>query len=349
MKLFSKRHSERRIGLDRIRYRKDVKANELISVEARNRLVAEIKYLSSKDDYLEYYILFQDKAADPAITCFDDIKLDDFSLAELGYRVTDCFEFYEFKMKELYQTIRYATEDSEPQAYYDDYRLFDLAEISILFAKATKRKDVIARVNNILEEEDTGYEIVEHLITRKSGDDLKGMLGIIKDKDLKVKIERFFDYFSRHDYVGASKISAEIVNIIFSDETAAKIKKIEEMKQKMTKKLITSTSEPKKQKMSDYIDSILSLSKNLNNDIYDVRHTEKSTTKPSGDNLYKMIARLNLMIIELTITALKDDYVLSDDWENIKNTYTKKYNIDTAVRRVRKPRVDVINLDEIPF
>lgn len=353
MKLFSKRHSERRLGMDRIHYRRNVRSNELISEEARNRLVSEIKFLSSRDDYLEWFILFQDDTGKEKKISYDDVKLNDFSMAELGYKMTDTFNLYpEFEMKQSFQTLRYASESNEPEAYYDDYRLFDIAEMTILFSKKPQRKHVIDRINSILEEENADYEIVEHLITRRSGDDLKGMLGILKDNNLKAKIERFFEYFSKGDHINAAKISADIVNIIFSDvKESGKKKRIEEMKNKLAGNLVTSKSEDKLSKIAGYIDNALTLSRSLNNDIYDVRHTEQSTLKPKGDNLYKMISRQNLTIIELTLTALKDDFVLSDDWENIKAEYTKKYNIDTNLRRVRsRPKEETpIDLSEIPF
>ena len=353
MKLFSKRHTERRLGADRIHYRRQVRANELLSSEARNRLIAEIKYLSSNDISLEWFILFEDKTGSQPTISFDDIKLNDFSLAELGYKLTDNFDFNDFGMKQSYQTLRYANEDEEPQSYYDDYRLFDFAEITILFSKPDQRRDVIDRINNILNEEATEFEIVEHLITRKRGDDLKGMLGIIKDETLRQKIERFFDYFSRRDYINSAKISADVVNIIFSDvEKSGKKKQIEQIKKKLSKNLISDKSIEKQERIASYINTALSLARDLNNDVYDIRHTERSTLIPHGDNLYKMASRQNLTIIELTMTALKDDFVLSDNWENIKAEYTKKYGIDTKLRRTRaRKHLDdkPIDLSEIPF
>jgi len=349
MKLFSKRHVERRIGADSLNYRRIPRTNELLSTEARNRLIAQLRFLSSKDDYLEWHILFADERNQPAAITFDEFKIDDFSQIELGYRLTDNFDFHDFTMRKTKQAIKYAVDDSPFEEYYDDYRLFDMAEITILFAKKEKRIEVIERIGSILKEENTDYEIVEHLITRKRGDDLKAILGILKDEDLKKKIERFFDYYSKQDYLNASKISADIVNIIFSDndETAKKIA-IQDIEQKLSKHLIEG-EKAKQNKIAKHIDDALMLARNLNNDIYDIRHTEKSTLKPKGDNLYKLVARNNLSIIELAITALKDDFVLSDDWENIKSEYIEKYKIDTNVRRVKRLKEQPLDLEDIPF
>lgn len=353
MKLFSKRHSERRLGAERIRYRRDVTANELLVPEARNRLISEIRFLSSRNDFLEWNILFEDKRSDPSTIYYDEEKLDDFSMAELGYRLSDNFSFDHFNMVQSKQTLRYASEKEEERLFFDDYHLFDLAEITILFSKKKERHNVIKRINGILAEEETGYEIIEHLITRKSGDDLRAVLGILKDLDLKLKLERYFDYYSRKDYINAAKVSAEVLNIIFSDvKESNKKKQIEEMKGKLSRFVISDKSEAKREKIASYINDALILSRNLNNDIYDIRHTEKSTLKPSGDNVYKMVARQNISIIELTITSLKDDFVLSDDWENIKAEYNEKYKINIKSRNVfQKPVYDdtPIDLSEIPF
>lgn len=349
MKLFSKRHVERRIGPESLRYKRIARTNELLSFEARNRLIAQLRFLSSRDDYLEWHILFADERNKPPYITFDEDKLDDFSQIELGYRLTETFDFHNLTMQKSKQSIKYASDDTPYEEFYDDYRLFDMAEITILFAKKDKRPEVIERIGSILKEENTDYEIVEHLITRKRGDDLKAIMGILKDENLKRKLERFFDYYSKKDYLNASKISADIVNIIFSDEDkSAKKVVIQNIEHKLSKQLVEGTKS-KQDKIESHIDSVLKIARNLNNDIYDIRHTEKSTLKPKGDNLYKLVARHNLSIIELALTALKDDFVLSDDWENIKAEYVEKYKIDTNVRRVRKPRDEPINLDDIPF
>ncbi len=352
MKLFSKRHAERRVGAESIAYRHRVRRNELLSSEARNRILAEIKFLSSSNDFLERYILFEDKRENPSIIYYDDAKIDDFCLAELGYKMSDIFRFDEFEMHQSKQAIRYASEGEKPELYYDDYKLFDLAEITILFSKASERAKVINRINSILSEEDTDFEIVEHLITRRNGDDLRGMMGIIKDEQLKTKLERFYEYYSKKDYVNAAKSSADIINIIYSDELqAGKKKQIEAMKVKLSKNLINDSTKEKRERIAKHLDTSLRLARALNNDIYDVRHTERSTLKPHGDNIYKLVSTQNLMIIELTLTGLKDDFVLSDDWEHIKAEYIEKYKIDIKSRNVYKPRNDdlPIDLSEIPF
>jgi hypothetical protein len=193
MKLFSKRNSpsvqtgfeERRIGP-----RLHARRTELISNEARNRLVAEVKFLSSSNDFLEWFILFENQQKN--IIFFDVNKIDSFSLSELGYSMSSYFIFEPFKMIEIERKIRFASDDERSETYYDDFKLFDLAEITILFSKADRRKDVIERFNSIFSEENCNYHIVEHLITKKTGESVKSLVSILKDDNLKKKLEIYF-------------------------------------------------------------------------------------------------------------------------------------------------------------
>jgi len=351
MKLFSKRNTilgsisaeERRTSAS-FRARR----SELISIEARNRLIAEIKFLSSRDDFLEGFIFFENAKEETIF--FDVNKIDSFSLAELGYSMSDYFEFENFKMVQ----IEFKLYDDRTEKYFDDYKLFDLAEITILFARPDRRNDVINRFNLIFSEEEVNYEIVQHLITRKSGESLKSLKNILKDSTLKTKLNSYLDYESRGDHLNAAKLSAEIVNIIFSgyikDSKPAVIK---ELKGKLVNALL-SPSDAKTEKgtkLEAHIESILNVAKNLSNDIYDIRHTEQSTLEIRNDNIYKLVSNNNRSIIELVLTTLKDEYVISDDWENIKKEYIEKYKIDKTTRLyIPKPAPDeIIDLSEVPF
>src|SRR5690606_23232462 len=139
-----------------------------------------------------------------------------FSLSELGYKISDYFQFNPFKMLELERKIRFAANDERSETYFDDYKLFDLAEITILFSKENKRQEVIDRFNSIFREENSNYHIVEHLIDKKTDETLKGLISILKDDNLKKKLAIYFDMEGNEEYSHASKLSADIVNIIFS-------------------------------------------------------------------------------------------------------------------------------------
>jgi hypothetical protein len=355
MKLFSKRNTRPNVNtLDERRYSGvRTRRTELLSLEARNRLIAEIKFLSSRNDFLEWFILFENGRKETIF--FDKGKIDSFSLAELGYAMSDNFEFENFKMVEIERKIRYATNDERSEKYFDDFKLFDLAEITILFAKSRERPNVIKRFNTIFDEENTDFQIIEHLITKRSGETLRSLKNILKDDNLRIKISSFLEFETSGDYINSAKISSDLVNLIFSGYIKDnKPKEIKALKIKLINKLLNSDdeSDEKHIRLDKYIDSLLKTAKELSNDIYDVRHTEKSTLVISNDNIYKLISSHNMSIVELVLTTLKDDYVLSNDWETIKKEYIEKYKIDPNTRlTISKPIPDdvPIDLSEIPF
>ena len=353
MKLFSKRTTTTRAEAldDRlVSARLRARRSELISSETRNRIVSEIKFITSNDDFLEKFILSEDQVEDRIY--LDKHKLDNFSLAELGYRLSDYFDFEDFDMHSTELRSRY--NENEVEKFFDDTRLFDLAEITILFARSEKRTEVIKRFNNILSEENADFQIIEHLITKLSGETLRTLRNILKDNNIKSKLGSYFDFETSHDYVNAAKLSADIVNLIFSGVIKdQKPKEIKALKDRLTQKLLGPQADKEKiERLDKYIDSLLKTAKDLSNDTYDVRHTEKSTLQVKNDNFYKLIAGHNMSIVELVLTTLKDDYVLSDDWENIKSNYVKKYKINTNERiTISKADIDdqPIDLSDIPF
>lgn len=355
MKLFSKRILNRYIDDSKYIYRG--KEFEFTTTETRNRIVSEIKFLTSSDDFLEWFLLFENQIEEKIF--LDEKKVDNFSLSELGYKMTDYFNFEDFEIIKQ-KTTRHLSISTENRTleYFDDYKLFDLIEIIMLFSRDDKRINVKNRFNSIFKEENTNFEIIENLITKKSGETLKTVIGILKDDDLKYKIKSYFELITESDYINAAKISADILNIIFSGYIKDdKLKNITKTRDKIVSKLIKNDTKAKEKsnQLKQYIDDMLKLFKNLSNEIYDIRHTEKSTIQITNDNIYKLIATQNIAIIELVITTLKDDYILGDNWEKIKNDYIEKYKIDKNKRlAIKKPEPiignnDDINIDNIPF
>jgi arsenate reductase-like glutaredoxin family protein len=294
---------------------------------------------------LEWFILFENQREEKIF--FDKDKADNFSLAELGYKMSDFFEFEDFAMIQLERKNKFS-ETSE--FYFDDYKLFDLIEMVILFSKNKMRPEVIRRFNSIFQEENVDYQIVEYLITKRSGETLKTLLTLLKDDNLKRKLGSYFNSHSSGDFIASSKISADILNAIFSGYIKDdKPKKIAEIINRLVDKIVTGDTKKDGQKLRlvGYIENLLKISKNLSNDIYDIRHTEKSTIQPTNDDIYKLISSQNMSIVELVVTTLKDDYVLGDNWEKIKEDYIKKYNIDKTTRLViKKPG---IKEPDLPF
>jgi hypothetical protein len=355
MKLFSKRNKLSQDPNDAIRFssRYALRKKELVTPEVRNRISAEIKFLASSNDYLEWFILFENQKKNKIF--LDKSQIDNFSLAELGYSMSDYFQFEDFKVNELDQEvfISPSRDESRHEKYFDDYKLFDLAEMVILFSKSDKRQDVIRRFNLIFREENADFQIVEHLITRKTGETLASLSSILKDEELKGKIILYFQLIKSQDFKVAAKTSSEILNIIFSDYIQKKkTKKVEEIVDKLTSKTLNTKDSKKIGHFKQYINDLLQVSRSLSNDIYDVRHTEKSTIRITNDGMYRLIASDNMALAELVLTTLKDDFVIDDNWEKIKQEYIGKYQIDPTVRlMIRKPKEEdtPINLDDIPF
>lgn len=349
MRLFSKRHKSSEF---------EARRKSLISDELRNRIISEILFLSWRDDFLEYFVLFDNQKKDKKF--LDSNKVDWFSVAELGYKLSEYFEFEDFYMKiqespegwimrrnEKWEFVR----DERQIKYYNDYKLFDLLEFLILFSKKEKREEVIDRFNNILIEEWSEYEIVNWMIAKKSWEWLWTILTALKDSDLRKKLEDYSYFKTRGDYIGCAKTWIEILNIIFSNEDEDKKK--EEILKILNLIAEKSTSTP--QEKEDLIKLMNANLKNLDsfsNQIYNVRHTEKSTIhiKQWSWIIYKMISEQSMSIIELIIIILREEFTSSEDWEKIKETYIQKYQINRNLRlAIKTPKEPEIRLEDLPF
>lgn len=356
MKLFSKRndrHLERYSThyRDRLNSPYPGRKTEIVSQKTRTRLISLVKFLTSSEHFLEKYILIDNKQ--DKIHYFNQNLLDNFSEAELGYKFSFYYKFYPFTFK---KTERVASRDSETEIEecFDDYALFDLLETTILFSKLKVRDDVIQRINEILIEEKTGFCISKNLITREGGDDLKNISPQLKDEQLRSKINSYFDFYSKNEFTNAAKISADILNIVFSDEKRSKKSTIESLTEEVSTQIVNNKQE-KQKRISEFtliLNDLLKQSNVLNNQIYDIRHSEKDRISTTNDFLYKMICVNNIALIEFVLTSLKDKYIVSEDWESIKDSYIERYKINKDTYYfVPGPSQgeDLIDPDDIPF
>ena len=71
---------------------------------------------------------------------------------------------------------------------------------------------------------------------------------------------------------------------------------------------------------TEILNGLLVQSNKLNNQIYNIRHSEKDRISTNNDFLYKMICVNNISLIEFVLTSLKDKFIISEDWESIKNS-----------------------------
>lgn len=352
MKFFSKRNKKIEMDDDSIYYHGVIKKVEFITKELRNRLIAEISYLTSCDDFLEFFILFEDQKKE--VIFLDKDKVDGFSLKELGYRTSDYFEFNNFAIKEQKHQKRFMSRNDDGKMsrvekdliYFNDSKLFDLIEFIILFSKKEKRNEIIKRFNDILSEEETLYEIINGMITTKSGEDIYKIQSLLIDGNLKNKIDDYEHYEKKEDFVSMAKVSSEILNIIFSDyKRDGKKYKIEEILKKISYSLAHSKKDS--DKLFVYLNEELNNIKRFNNDIYNIRHTEKSTVQLKGGKsfVYKSVAVRNISFAEMIIISIKEEFIYSEDWESVKDNYISKYNINRDLRSVIKNN----EIDDIPF
>jgi hypothetical protein len=338
MKLFSKRNKKDNInsnfyrpnlihGRDsRFNYLSKQKRNEIINPQARIRLSSFLKFISSLDLFLEKYILIENKK--DKVHYFNKKLIDDFSESELGYKFSDSFNYYPFRFNG--ESIISNDEKQTVEEVYDDFILFDLLEATILFSKADQRNEVIKRINNIFQEEKISYYIKENLITKNEGEDLRNISIQLKDVKLAAKINSYYNFFDEDDYINAAKISAEILNMIFSDESEEKIKVIGKLKKDLASSIVANTEEKQKreEEFLEILSSISKMCQTLNNGIFDVRHSEKDRIKISNEYFYKLICNYNISLVELLLTSLKDRHISTEDWEAIKNKYIETYKIN---------------------
>lgn len=354
MKLFSKRNDT---YPDRypIQYRERIgshysRKSEIVSEKTRTRLVSLVRFLTSSEHFLEKYILIDNK--EEKIHYFNQSLLDNFSEAELGYKFSSYFRFFPFVFRKTEKIQSRVSEDIEE--CFADYMLFDLLETTILFSKSKIRPDVIQRINEILTEEKTGFWISKNLITREGGDDLKNIAPQLKDDQLKSKISSYFDFFNKDEFINAAKISADIVNMVFSDEKRDKKTTIKTLTEEIADQVVNNKKEKAKRvtEFTEILNDLLKVSNILNNQVYDIRHSEKDRISTSNDFLYKMICVNSIALIEFVLTSLKDKYIVSEDWESIKDSYIERYKINKSAYFYipeRNEDDDGINPEDIPF
>lgn len=320
---------------------------EILNLECRNRLLAQIKFIASTQDFLEKYILVEDKGE--KIFFINQKMFDDFSIAELGYKFSGSINLRTLDFKKIVLN----SENNGEVSYYDDFILFDFIETIILFTQKKKRGEIIQRFNTILKEEQMEYSIKESLITKDTGDDLKNISNQLKDEKLQKKIKSYFDFFENEDFLNAAKVSADIVSIIFSDHSKKKQETIEALCKKISGKLvINDDNKPERiTEMQKMLNGQLSMVTTLNNGIFDIRHSEDNRVRVSNNYVYKTVCLTSIALVELVLVTLKDDFIISDDWEAQKETYTEKYRInrDVSYYIPAPSTLDDIDPEDIPF
>jgi len=353
MKLFSKRNKNKRSE----RFGIHLQERMLVSKEIRNRFVSEVRYITSRDEFLEFFILFDNQEEKKKY--LDKGKIDNFSLTELGYTLSTFFEFKDFTIIGEEREVRHyrpidQDRPKKTELFFDDYILFDLLEILILFSKKDKRQSLVDRFNLIFQEEDSEYILSDYFIMKKNGEELENLALIFKDDNLKNKIVRYFETFEDDDYVNSSKLSADILNSIISGPNKNKKNEIEKLKNRLSNVLVCGKRKidgKNRSIIKSIIESLLKNSQLLSNEVHDVRHTEQDRINVTNKNIYKLISVNNISLAELIITTLKFDYIMGGNLEKIKKDYIEKYSINPnerfVIKKPENPFGDINEEEEI--
>lgn len=343
MELFSKRYNARNLSrsfyISRPRYPSTVAREENVSFitdSLRLRLQCEIKYIINSNNYLEQFLITHNEETETYH--LRESVLVDLSSRELGYDLTDVVNFIELTFG---------------QPKYEDIKLFDLLELIIIFSKKEKREDLLGRISEIFSEEGNRFGIHESMVIKTNETGLTSIIPLIKEKLLKQKLEEF--YKSRTaDYEYLARCSADILQLIFSSNSGkSDTKKYSEaLCDKIAKKW---SSAKNKTALAGLLNEAVKNAKNFNNQIANIRHTDRHTIPIDSPNLYKLISSNNISIIELIILSLPEDFIAKHNPEQIKEQYFKKYKLKESkgfkgwVIKKKIDFEDEINIDDIPF
>lgn len=326
MELFSKRYSSRDF---RFRFGKSEDPDNFLTEALRKRLQNEVKFIVSSLDYIEK-ILLLDNQKQEKIYLHDEI-LRDLSLREIGYDITKVIDCY---------TLSFDTPE------YTDVKFLDLLEILIIFTKEEKRVELTQRFTNILQEETPNISINDFMIIIKNETWLRSIIPLLKDRLLKEKLSSFYDAsFVRPNYESLCRISADILQFIFSSDKSKKDTKkyAENLIKELCKKR---TTKSKVEELFGLVNILVNNAKAFNNTISNIRHTDRTTIQLDSPNFYKLISQQNINVIELVILTFPEKYIKIPNSKSLKDNYCKKYNTDpSSGYYIAKPKIP----DELPF
>ena len=224
----------------------------------------------------------------------------------------------------------------------NEWYIFDLLELLIIFCKEEKREEFIKRIRHIFDEEQGmfTYSLHWYIIIQNDSNEFKSILPFIKDEKLRKKLVSYFEIkWKNTESSILAKASADIINYLLSSEEGEFKNFMEQLFQKIWEKL----SIEKPEELAQFLLKHANQSKGFNNKIDDVRHTERSTIPIiQNSGIYKFIADNNMSLIELIITSLPEEYLSEWSPGEIKSTLLSTFSIDvnSALR---------ISVDESPF
>lgn len=331
MRLFSKRYDVaqfRRYGVVR---RGDSSDLPLFSNSLINRLLQQIKFATSKPDFLERFLLVYDENA--LEFYINNGSLRDLSLTELGYDLTTFFDC----RKNLFTT-------SQPE---DQIKFFDLVELLIIFCKSEKRSAFVERLREIFREEGGEFDLHRFMIIKRGDSGLRAISPMVKDTRLQDKIKEYGElrHMSSNTYAASARVSADVLQFIFSHPT--KKGKTKDTADEICKKMAEQLTDSKNSKtLGDLLNDTVKLAREWNNQISNIRHADQHTIPVGHPDIYKMISTQNNAIAELVLLSLPERFITDEDPDVLRESYIKNFAINRDTKWTIK---EEIRVEDIPF
>lgn len=309
---------------------------------SRTRILAYIQHLCSTSKYLEPFFSVRDKRKSK--TYLDANKVNQASNALLGYSIDTYFNIEDMKWS------YYNIDDNYEELYYEDSKIFDLIELLIVFCKKEHRNRISEAFGDLFRNIGFPADLVSWMVILHDGNSLSALAPLVENQTLKSKLELTAIPGRVRDIENSARISADLTQLLYSSEEGKDKTKsyAEEVISRAADLWVTDAN---KENFEKLVSEIVNKVKQLNNQISNVRHTDKHTMIVNSPAVYKMIYSLNMGISELALVATQDELVSISDPEDIKNDYAKRFDIDMALGNEISNTTDdgIINLDDIPF
>jgi hypothetical protein len=340
MELFSKRNNKgKNIQAYRFRHRQisDEEEIKLISDNTRVRLHEQLKFFCCSEIFLERGFIVHDENRE--VFYLHQKILSDFSSREIGYDIGEYVKM---------ETLEFRDEK------IDDSKFFDFIETILIFAKDDVRESLVARLNKIFKEESEQFIIHGFMIVETEHSGLRSALPLIKDAQLQKSIREYYrSSQAETQFEILAKISAGILQrITTSPESKGKTKDYaEELCEAVA---VRWTDSKNASNLKTLLNETILNSKNLSNQVTDIRHTDQTTIPVDSPKIYKLIASKNINLAELIILTLPERFISEQNPSALKKSYAVDYNVDlTAAWRIKKKKIedwsDEIDPDDIPF
>ncbi len=330
MQVFSKRYPEHSIRRLSASLGQESTKN-FISSSLRTRLLEEVKFLISSGDFLERCLIVDDLEKDTYFLHPDTIK--NIFEREVGYDISNFFNT---------RVLEFATSDN-PDAYF-----FDLIELMIVFSNESKRDEIISRIKNIFIEENAPFTINSFMIVLTKETGLRALVPILKDNLLKNKLEELYEALnSGKNYQISARLAADVVQYLFSSDDKSKTKSF--ATDLCTEIASKWTNGPNVDILASLINDNVKNAKALNNQIANIRHTDRHTIPVEGSIFFKLVTYEDLSIVELVIQSLPETFITNKDPEELKSDYFVRYKVQTDVKWTYKKKEEAKVEDDIPF